>query len=488
MIKYKKNLLNIITDATILELINALTILNKNQKENFFKEYTLIDDKELRCKLSNSEKAKNNYYLKKIEEEIKIRRRHETIEKPNKEQDFWRLFYPSKKEDILLAISCLPTNERILLYKQYGHDLSNTKINKKLTNKELYIVKYCIIKKLKRILKKVESGNYVIEGIQDQFEENITFEQIKKAVNQSTEDYRRICYYYFDKDLEKKAIVPKHKSKKILKSLIMENLHKTIFNKTITKEFFNPFVSQFYSQRIADETDKELLERVKSYFYVLKEEELDIIYRKYDKNLENTTNKGNFTKEENKILLRLIIPKLINNMKKSKKDIIYCMPLKDFFAPLIPFEEALIEITTLKYYEIKLLKQKYNEDYSGITPKLLLSKEENYIIKKAINKIQKRLIKRLSIKTGLSEKILYKIKRLFKSEEVNTLKNIYSENYAHAIIIKKYMFNEVFNEQISILTNVNTNMIILLTKNYLLKEKELLCNEDENINIKSLTK
>lgn len=398
---------------------------------------------------------------------------------------FFSLFELSKKE-ILKLIECLKEEEKALLYKKYGENLSRTYYIETITKEEKKSL-FAIIRKLHRMEEKYKTGEYVIEGILDEFPEGVTLEQIKLSIKDNSSKYIKVIYNYFGDELTKKILVPKTKSKKILSKEIVRRLIRKIYNIQKIHSKFCTFISQFESERKPNETDEELLKRTKQEFYNLESDELELLYKKYNEDLQNTVNNKQFTRDENQKILLKIIPKLKYYMRKTSRGVIYCEPLKDFFSELTPFNEVLEEIETLPEYEQELLQEKYLSDYKGVTPIYALPKEKNHKIKRIIEKIQKRILKRQNTLSGIERKTLYKIRHLLQTEEFKQLeKSIYGFNYGAAIMLETYMNNEITLEQISKLTSVPEILIIDLSKLYLLNQKRLLISENEKINIKEL--
>lgn len=497
--KYKTYIFDKLPNCSFEEIETEISYLKPKIRERLLKEYSLISRIDPIEYLTKSDSESNSYIIKKIYENILYKRNNPNIiiktkdkkEKPNKMKypSFFSLFKNQTKENILLAIECLEENEKNLLYKKYGEDLLNTKINKNLTTKEIETIRYGIIRKIKRILEKLETGNYIIVGIEDEFDKNITFNQIKNATDKTTNHFKKVIYHYFGENLKKKTIIPKEKLGSILPQNIKENLNKTIHNQRIIHSTFKPFVTQLKNLRKENETDEELLLRAKKEFYRLTKIELELLYRKYNEDLQNTTNERQFTKKENYDILQKIIPKIIWYMKNPNQEIKYCRPLKSHFDGLTSFKEVLDEINTLPIDEQQALKEKYQENYLGVTPINSINRQTNKHAKRIVDKLMKRFLARKSYKTGIDLPTLRKIKCLLETEEYINLKNfIYNDYHAASIIIYINLGDIISLEQISKLTNTQPLIILTLTKNYIQTKYQTYKTFEENIKINELTK
>lgn len=232
-------------------------------------------------------------------------------------------YLPSRIEDVLIdrsgiykyfldydhtviddAISKIPENQRLLLQKKYGEDYRENH-NDDLTDEEKYELHTKVMKRMERLIKNPTLVQYgspkKIEGVYEYFSD-YSKEEIKEAFSKLKEEERERIIKRFGEDFDhpvRNTLTKQERSEfygtmKKLK-LSLERMNGENLSKLI--KYANLY--DYYS-----EYSKEQVDFVLS---TLKDEELEIIHKKYGEDLENPiegeltyTEKARFYKVNNK--------------------------------------------------------------------------------------------------------------------------------------------------------------------------------------------
>lgn len=446
------------------EVLKKLSFLPGGVLKTILKEYTLKNEKTFKEPLSPEEKVLIKDELKKIKRSLNC------IDNGlrNDYKPFFSIF-DGTKEEVLLILSTLTEKEKALLYLRYDKDFMNTKYRENITKKETSQIR-AVIRTIKRRLENYKSGNYKIVSIEDLIE-GVPLKRIQIAVATLPKTQKEAFYGFFGKSLDVKAIVKKDSINSSISNKSIEKLKEKLFGTTTDFQDYKPFVKRFDDIRIENETDDELLERIKPNFIYLKKHQIDLLYKKYGIDLKSTKYNKTITKSEH-----IIISNTVNYLKAilmDKKEIFQCKPLINRFDELTTLGDIFREIECLTEEEQHTLKAKYGPDYLGTTDIQAFDDRFNYSVKLVIEKMQKRINRKRRDESKISLFTLRRILKLTKTEEYQNLKQVIGINPTLAVLAKKYFGDEYSTESISALTGVDTLYIIDVTKAYILFEKEI---------------
>jgi len=463
-IKYKINLLDVfnVSEEHLRNIIE--TKINKTRQIILFKSYTFSNTPELKEELNNNEKKilygiinDINVYLNLTNSIYSDRYEYE---------NFFSLFPGTNKEYIYKALKYLSTLDRNLIHKKYGADLTNTKRVVNLTSEENIRICTCIIPKLKKCISKLEAG-YDFIGIEEIFE-YLTLEEIKRRVDTLLkESEKEKVYNLFGNNLTNKLLLKDTSGDKILNKKIKDKINMVKkenkrYNKVDYPTPIKPFYDIFRSFKKEDETEEKFISRVNS---CIRKKQLEKLIKKYGINLDKTINDGAYTREEDKYIIKVIIPVIKVRMKRieDNNEIKY-KKLKDRLPLFATKEDFEFAISNLTNEEIELLMERYGEELNSVNYDL--TREELYQIKLLIGYLQRYIYQNIKRRTGLKILYLKKIKELTTREEYLKLLENYTPEESLSIMIKLYI-SEIPTKQIELLTGIESELILAITKDYL---------------------
>lgn len=473
----KKYIPDRIPECDIKDIEYEINRIKPEIRERFLREYTLTKIPTPHGELTKSDREKNYYLLTVIRKNIERRKNNLPIT-DTRYISFFDKFPGYTKKEVLYAIQALNEKDLKLLHKKYGENFENTIKNENITIEENRIINENITRKIIKILNKLKSGKYILVGIEDIFND-IPFNELQQTINSlNSKTIKKLVYTNFGISLRKKALVLKEKSNPLTPEAV-NTIYNIFYKKEYHRQVFPSFISQFYKYRKENETDEELLARVKELFVKLNDYELELLYRKYGEDLSNTEYKGQFNKEENKIICRRIIAKLKGLMQRIM-EILYYKPLMDHFDKLTPYEEVINEINSRPLHEQELLKIKFDNDYLGMPEFGTIDHKVNVKTKDILYKMYTKILLKREQLTGIKPSTSKKIRQLLYTDEYKFLEGIYGTNYAAALMIEKYLSYECSIDSIVKLTGVDKKELLVLTKYYLLMEYNIL-GEEQNI-------
>lgn len=386
-------------------------------------------------------------------------------------EPFFSKFNTSKK-NVLLVITTLTEYEIELLAKKYGFNLSNTTINKDLTDKENNNINENIIRKIKRRIEALKKGTHIIIKFTDILPDKINIDDVLNSFKNNRSYMTNRFTNLFGEDLKRRAFIKKEYKYELEKSL-NEYIVKNVFSMKNRHSEFISLINIFTQYKLENETDEEILERTKK---IIEEhcdsKEISLLQRKYGTDYQNTTNYGQFTFEENLIINHEIISKIKYYMKKEKRGIAYCKPLMDRLDNTRSEEEKMEAILCENSQVLEVLKKKFQDDFKGVTPTYYMTSEESKIIHQAILRINRRLDKKNNF--PYCNPLIASFDKLTTIKEV--IEEINEEDYTiQALFKKKYQNNYLGVSRIDSVTSEEDAII-----------RFRICNIAERLNYKRI--
>lgn len=334
-----------------------------------------------------------------------------------------------------------------------------------------------LIPKIRRNLEKIKDGYkfLTIKEVYFDVEESLLYSRINSL---NSEDKEKI-YNLFDKDLKSKHLIDLKKLDLLLTKKL-DNKLRGIENKKqkpSKKENptpIKPFYDIFSSYKKENETDEEFHKRINS---CISKREMEFLVKKYGNDLTKSINDGNYTKEEDKYIIRCVIPvikqrlkRVENNKVMERKTLLEKQPL------FVTKEDLDYAISTLSEYEQELIKQHEENVLNKKTYYGEFDRVETYILKLAYAKIRRAIMDKKKSETQIQIKDLKKIKDFIKTEEYNKLLEKYSPLEALAIMTKVHI-SYISVQNISKLTGVPIEVIVKGATEYLLDIKNEIIEE-----------
>ncbi len=459
--KEKKDILKRFIGIPEYLVLEEFNNLSEEEKNNLNKEYTFLSNGEYITNVDLKVQRKNYRILAKMKRHIEGKLNDTYTSKPKQNyKEIFSIFDNSTKEDIINILSTLNEHDRSLIYKKYGENLNNLENKPNLTKEENLDINVRIVRDIKYRLKLLKK-DYSIITYKDIFE-NIDLEELKTKAALLSNTQKARLYSIFGLTLEDKVFISNKRKESLLNSDIYNKIMKN--NQTETKKEYKPFLECFSSERKKSETDEELLTRIKQ---AIKPEYMPKLIKKYGSNLNNQG--VTITREENREIYKIILITKYYMKKNEKITNNYCKTLMSNFNPLTTYNEVLEFINKEDEKTLEILIKKYNSDFLGETLKNKLTKEENEIARKFIQKTEAKILRRQEKNSGINSTILRKIKLFTETKEYKYLKRKYGLHRAVAILMNIY-FSDLTTNKIALLTNLDEKVVVYLTLKYLMEE------------------
>ena len=463
--KYKKNLFSLFPGKNENEILTAFESLKEKDKNLLLKYFTLGDQRErIAFILDNKEINKS---LRKFSNILFNLNRSISI-------DYKSIYltFNTNKEQMKIVMSLLDERDRNLLYKKYGETLEDNTNKPDLTLDENKYIGTILSKRIKRIIYKLNNGYEIIEFF-DLFSD-IPKETLLNRFKTLSDTQKNEWFILFDNDLTKKILLNKNEIEKILNSEVRKVSIRTLYGKEFkTKEKFTPFYDLFLDFKRENESIKEFETRVNEAFNNIKEEYKELTYKKYGKDLRNTENHGQFTKDDSKKIFRYVYYSIRYYLTKEKKDR-KGKTIMERLANHGTHKEILIALSNLEKEELEVLKNHYGLTLCNRPLEFEISRKEQVEIKYVLDKVCRIMMKNKSIETGLTSDKLRKIRSIMFTPIFKELSKIYDKKilYAYLICLK---YPELSEETIYKITTVNLSEV-----------KEYIYEIENNIQEKSL--
>ena len=442
LVKTIKEIRNIGIQPTIYEYFNQYTkecvdyaLAGLTQSEIELLHLKFGDDFEvafLKAKLTNGQKKLINLLLAKMDNQLnQIKNKKKILM-----IDIYDYFGEFSKELIDEVLSQLDESEMSLLKMKFGDRLTLYSRNGDFTKEQEAKYRYLMIKIRKKLnnpktTKKSNKKEEIKISIYEYFKDYDT-EEINYMLSKLSENDLEILHQKFgenldclikkvhwDKDSQKKYTYLYLKMQRLLKNVREEN-HKADSKKSIY---------DYYTEYTVEE--------INSMLSKLNEVEIELLKKKFGKNLECFVKRVDWQNEESKkyIVLSAKIKRLLKNPnsqkreKKSKEKI--KISIYDYFSPF-SIEEVNNMLSKLNNNEIEILHKKFGLGLDNLIKRVNWSKEEqkNYL---ALYYKMQRILKnpnRVIRKQKIEEQIKISIYDYFKNyttEEVNTMLSKLSE-------------------------------------------------------------
>ena len=267
----------------------------------------------------------------------------------------------------------------------------------------------------------------------------------------------------FKEDLTEYVFISNINKERLIKSEAYEEL---MGIKKKKEKSFSPFLDSFKKIRKPNETDEELLERIKT---VTSKEDIKKLKKKYGEDLNSPCKCSELTKKE-KIEINNIILMIKYNLNKKEENS-FNKPLFKSISPLYSYRELLIWYNNLEPKEQEILKKKYRENLLDVT-NYVLTEEETEILKSLIKALNNEIIIQEQNKSGINKNILKKLKILINTKEYRILQRKYGSHKALSVLMNRYLNYYCSIEEISELTDVDISVITALTLEHLMSDDE----------------
>ncbi len=452
--KYKKNLFSLFPDKNENEILIAFKSLSEKDKSVLLKYFVLGNQRErITSTIDNKE---INKALRKLNNRL--------FNLNRKKIDYKSIYltYNTSKEQMKIVMSLLDEQDRNLLYKKYGETLEDNTNKSDLTLDENKYIGTILSKRIKRIIYKLNNGYEIIEFF-DLFSD-IPKETLLNRFKTLSDTQKNEWFILFGNNLSKKILLNKNEKEIILNSEARRVSIRTLYGKEFKmKEKFTPFYDLFLDFKRENESIKEFETRVNEAFDNIKEEYKELTYKKYGKDLRNTENHGQFTKEDSKKIFRYVyysIRYYLTKEKKDRKGKTIMERLKNHGT----HKEILIALCNLEKEELELLRKYYGLTLSRRPLEFEISSKEQDEIKYVLDKVCRIIMKNKSIETGLTSEKLKKIRSIMFTPIFKELSKTYDNKILYAYLIS-LKYPELSEEIIYKITTINLSEV----KDYIYK-------------------
>ena len=372
----------------------AIRQIRKSRYVKEFSDYmddsnqALVNVKEMR-KLAYSEpKAYHNY-----------KKNNFKTEKKDINLTFYDLYKDFTKEEVDNILRNLDHSCKLLIYKKYDISLNKRKKAFEFTEKEkedykeLLIQIYEVLKQGdKKISTEVENENMrgVHKNANTIFEyfKDYDKDDLKKVIDSLNEEYKALLNKKFGEDLENpnpKEELTKEETKKYYHCVLRTIRYRLERNSVVN---FSNKEDEKITPSIKDEK-KRTIKTVYEYFEEYTKEEVDsvinnlpadlkeIVYKRYENNLENKFANNILTKQEYRKFYQTILKKIERNLKDLKVGTVN-YKFKNIYSLLEEYTKEEIDevIKNLSDNDKELLYKKFGDDLENPNPKGELTKAE----------------------------------------------------------------------------------------------------------------
>jgi len=373
------------------------------------------------------------------------------------------------KEEILSCLELLNVYEKYLIFKKYGENLDGDGMY--LMPEENKKVRVSIFKKMRRYLKKLRNG-YKILGLLDVYP-NLTLNEIKEYIDLLTEKQKNYFYEIFGEKLDRKRIVSKNDD--LINSAYKKPLDKVIY---YTGRKLKPFFAIFESFKNDGESLEDFNSRVKDAVSTLESRALTVTKHIYGENYDNLVAPSDVTKIEMRYFTSDVVPLIKNRLgsKEVKKD--KRKKLKGFYERFslvnilffdkdVYLSEILYSVSLLNEIEKELLNRMFGKNLDEINE---LDYKEMIQVNKIINRIRKKVYKKISKDIGVSLSKLKNLSRLYNNVAVR--KMFSGLDFEVIVSVIAYLYFDMGVGEIYKVLGINP-LIHLESVKEILEEKEI---------------
>ena len=385
----------------------------------------------------SKEDAKDFYF--RVVRKIKYRLTHKDISvnhSYDKHHTLYSIFKDYSKEEVDNIIDTLDESEKHLLYLKYGNDLNTLSSNDVFSNEQRTAFYSKLIPKIKRRLLKIkENGSFgnsrKYNTIYDFFHD-YSKEEIDDVIDSLDQKEKKLLYLRYGNDLSNPNIfISMDKDDRIdFYNCVIPKMRRMLRNNGV----LNTVISKMKYNTLYDYFKEYPKEDVDTIINTLDEDEKQLIYRKYGRDLCSPSIESKFNKKENSIFYGRIISKIkrrlesLYNPKKNHNS------LYDYFSEYTR-EEIDKAVDILNEKEKQLLQFKYgsNSCSTGLAAKL--NKEQSVeFYGRLIPKIKRVLLNNRSPK--MNSKTIYNYFADYTKEEIDKVLDTLSEKEKQLLYLK----------------------------------------------------
>lgn len=492
---YKKNLYKRFEgyDKKNIELLVA--DLDEESRNNLLMQYSFSFTEPRIEDLPKRIKELNYLTLSRIKNALKNNKTSFKRVFTNKEE-MYKKFYDQlnfDKEVVNKVLLTLDYEELGLLKLKYGENLEEiheipVDINSRITMN--------ILRKIRNRAQMLTSGGKMVTIFD--YTNIPDIDEIRRVVSNMPEYQKKGLYKCFGEDLTKSWIFKETDSRVLLNKAVMNKLNNEPKKRSY---FYQPLMASLKGFKKENETDIEFERRVKEIIekYFSEEEKL-LLQKKFGKNLDETGEGKDLTKDEKYLIGNRLVFKIRYYLKDKNE--VYCKKLFDRFSEGEK-EALLVLINDLPEEDKTLLQKKYGANYDKVTLIKSLSKEENLKVKRVLSKLTWKLVKEYTNKdhmqnydelSGLSKvmtelldqnktytaTVLFSLRSILRMKEYEKLKSVYGEKESLAILLYVYGKSKVNIKDIENLTGFTEKEILEYTNSYLNDEWQNVLKKIKN--------
>lgn len=413
----------------------------------------------------------------------------------NKEEMYKKFYDQLKfdKEVVNKVLLTLDYEELGLLKLKYGENLEEIHEIPVDIN---HIITMNILRKIRNRAQILTSGGKIVNILD--YTNIPDIDEIRRVVSNMSEYQKKGLYKCFGEDLTKSWIFKETESHMLLNKAVMNKLNNGPKKRNY---FYQPLMASLKGFKKEKETDIEFERRVKEIIEKhFTEEEKLLLQKKYGKNLDETGEGKDLTKDEKYLIGNKLVFKIRYYLKDKAE--VYCKKLFDRFSEGEK-EALLVLINDLSEEDKALLQKKYGTNYDKVTLIKSLSKEENLKVKRVLSRLTWKLVKEYTNKdhtqnydelSGLSKvmvelldqsktytaTVLFSLRSILRMKEYEKLKDIYGEKEALAILLYVYGKSKVNIKDIENLTGFTKEKILEYTNSYLNDEWQNVLKKIKN--------
>ena len=426
---------------------------------------------------------------------IKLQLENKESENRRRLKTIYEYFNDFSKDEIDNMLSQLNDNEKKLVRLRYGDDLEHPVTDPSWSRENSSIFYGVLCYKMKKILKSnIKTNAKKIKTIYEYFSD-FSKEEIDNMLSQLNDNEKKLVRLRYGNDLEHpvtdsswsrenysvfyRSLIPKMKR-------LLKNAAKPVHKGRKLKSIY-----EYFSDFSKEEIDNMLFQ--------LNDDEKELIRLRYGDDLEHPSTDPSWTRENNYIFYRSLVPKMKRLLKNTTKPIYKNRKLKTIYEYFSDFSKEEIDnmLSQLNEDEKELVRMRYGDDLEHPVTDPSWSKEHSYnfyhsLVPKMKRKLQnerkfdeankeKRDNNYFGEESNLTLSLddYKKIKKLINASYIDSLANNLSISKIETLVIllKSMYLNgrKLSNETVANLLEIEVNDV----KSTVSKIIEMPFNDDE---------